>query len=244
MVDEDIVGAGVKNRGVIASMRKTPRHEFVPAGERDNAYFDMALPIGAGQTISPPFIVAYMTEQLDPQPTDKVLEIGTGSGFQAAVLRPWSTRSIRSRSSKRSASAPPRRSEAAQVHRTSSPRSATATRAGPSMRRSTRSSSPARPRMCRKPLVDQLKEGGRMIVPLGERYQQTLYLFRKEDGKLVSEALRPTLFVPMTGTAEDKRQVKPDPLHPAIVNGGFEDSGKDADDMRSRAAGTTCDREN
>ena len=104
---------GVKNRGVIASMRDTPRHEFVPAQRaRSIAYFDMALPIGAGQTISPPFIVAYMTEQLDPQPTDKVLEIGTGSGFQAAMLSPAGRqRSIRSRSSNRSASAPPRRSK-------------------------------------------------------------------------------------------------------------------------------------
>ena len=86
MVDEDIIAPGVKHRGVIASMRKTPRHEFVPAAERQNAYYDMALPIGNSQTISPPFIVAYMTEQLDPQPTDRVLEIGTGSGYQAAVL--------------------------------------------------------------------------------------------------------------------------------------------------------------
>ena len=62
-----------------------------------------------------------------------------------------------------------------------------------------------------------------MIVPVGERYQQMLYLFKKEDGKLKSEALRPTLFVPMTGKAEDQRQVKPDPLHPKLVNGSFEE---------------------
>ncbi|MEX2558346.1 MAG: protein-L-isoaspartate(D-aspartate) O-methyltransferase, partial [Pirellulales bacterium] len=72
-------------------------------------------------------------------------------------------------------------------------------------------------------LVEQLKEGGRMIIPLGERYQQTLYLFRKQDGKLVSEVLLPTLFVPMTGAAEERRQVQPDPLKPAIYNGGFEE---------------------
>ena len=67
-------------------MRDTPRHEFVPLRQRKNAYYDMALPIGEGQTISPPFVVAYMTEAIDPQPSDKVLEIGTGSGYQAAVL--------------------------------------------------------------------------------------------------------------------------------------------------------------
>ncbi len=88
MVDREIVDAGVKNPRVIDVMRRTPRHEFVPLNERKNAYLDMALPIGEGQTISPPFIVAYMTETLDPQPDDKVLEIGTGSGYQAAVLSP------------------------------------------------------------------------------------------------------------------------------------------------------------
>ncbi|MFM7845924.1 MAG: protein-L-isoaspartate O-methyltransferase family protein, partial [Planctomycetota bacterium] len=73
-----------------------------------------------------------------------------------------------------------------------------------------------------QPLIDQLAEGGLMVVPVGERYQQTLYIFRKENGKLSSAVLRPTLFVPMTGRAEDGRQVKPDPLHPKLINGGFE----------------------
>ena len=86
MVDEEIVAPGVKNPRVIAAMRATPRHEFVPSASLQLAYYDMALPIGEGQTISPPFIVAFMTEAIDPQPTDKVLEIGTGSGYQAAVL--------------------------------------------------------------------------------------------------------------------------------------------------------------
>ena len=88
MVDKEIVAAGVKNERVIRAMRDTPRHEFVPVGERDHAYLDMALPIGNSQTISPPFVVASMTEAIDPQPGDRVLEIGTGSGYQAAVLSP------------------------------------------------------------------------------------------------------------------------------------------------------------
>ena len=74
--------------GVLQSMRTTPRHEFMTPDTRDLAYYDMAVPIGHGQTISPPYIVAFMTAQLDPQPTDRVLEIGTGSGYQAAVLSP------------------------------------------------------------------------------------------------------------------------------------------------------------
>ena len=73
-----------------------------------------------------------------------------------------------------------------------------------------------------QPLIDQLAEGGLMIIPVGERYQQSLYLFRKRDGKLESEVLRPTLFVPMTGRAESLRQVQPDPANPSILNGNFE----------------------
>jgi protein-L-isoaspartate(D-aspartate) O-methyltransferase len=88
MVREVIVGAGVKDPRVVKAMQATPRHEFVAANLRAQAYFDMALPIGDSQTISSPFIVAYMTESIDPQPTDTVLEIGTGSGYQAAVLSP------------------------------------------------------------------------------------------------------------------------------------------------------------
>ena len=74
-----------------------------------------------------------------------------------------------------------------------------------------------------QPLIDQLKEGGRMIIPVGERYQQVFHLLKKQDGELINEALRPTLFVPMTGKAEESRQVQPDPLHPKLVNSGFEE---------------------
>ena len=77
---------GITNARVLAAMRKVPRHELVPERVRSAAYEDTPLPIGYGQTISQPYIVAFMTEQLDPQPTDRVLEIGTGSGYQAAVL--------------------------------------------------------------------------------------------------------------------------------------------------------------
>ena len=86
MVAKEIEAAGVNNPRVLDAMRKTPRHEFMPAAYRPYAYIDAALPIGDRQTISPPFVVAYMTEQLNPQPTDRVLEIGTGSGYLTACL--------------------------------------------------------------------------------------------------------------------------------------------------------------
>src|SRR5262249_15978517 len=79
-------GRDITNARVLAAMKEVPRHEFVPPNCREMAYFDYPLPIGYGQTISQPFIVALMTEKLEPKPTDKVLEIGSGSGYQAAVL--------------------------------------------------------------------------------------------------------------------------------------------------------------
>ncbi|MFM7035876.1 MAG: protein-L-isoaspartate O-methyltransferase family protein, partial [Planctomycetia bacterium] len=88
MVRDDIAAGGVTDPRVLESMRLTPRHEFVPMSQRAMAYFDMSLPIGESQTISGPFVVASMTEKLEPKPTDRVLEIGTGSGYQAAVLSP------------------------------------------------------------------------------------------------------------------------------------------------------------
>ena len=86
MVSEFIAAEGIDNEQVLAAMRTVPRHEFVRPSLQAQAYFDQALDIGHKQTISPPYIVAYMTQTLDPQPDDRVLEIGTGSGYQAAVL--------------------------------------------------------------------------------------------------------------------------------------------------------------
>ena len=86
MVDTQLLGRDIRNPAVLDAMRRVPRHEFVPEHLRDRAYEDNPLPIGAGQTISQPYIVAYMTQAIEPAKTDRVLEIGTGSGYQAAVL--------------------------------------------------------------------------------------------------------------------------------------------------------------
>jgi protein-L-isoaspartate(D-aspartate) O-methyltransferase len=229
MVQDEIVAAGVKNPRVLDSVRKTPRHEFMPAPQRKYAYFDMALPIGEGQTISPPFVVAYMTEQLDPQPTDKVLEIGTGSGYQAAILSPlvkevYSIEIVESLGKR--AAETLKRLKYANVH----------TKVGdgyqgwPEHAPFDKIIVTCSPESVPEALVEQLKEGGRMIIPLGERYQQNLYLYKKEGGKLVSEALLPTMFVPMTGAAEDQREVLPDPLNPQLANAGFEIEGPNKDE--------------
>ena len=225
MVKEAIMDAGVKNPRVIKSMQTTKRHEFVASRFQKQAYFDMALPIGDRQTISSPFIVAYMTEALDPQATDRVLEIGTGSGYQAAILSPlaktvYTIEIVESLGLQ--ATRTLERLGYQNVH----------TRIGDGFQ-GWKEHAPfdkiivtCSPENIPQPLVDQLREGGRMVIPTGERYQQTLYLLTKKNGELVSEALRPTLFVPMTGRAEQARLVKPNPLRPQAINGTMEKPGE------------------
>jgi protein-L-isoaspartate(D-aspartate) O-methyltransferase len=222
MVQEVIIGSGIKDERVVKAMLATPRHEFVELKHRREAYFDKAIPIGDKQTISSPFIVAYMTQSLDPQPTDRVLEIGTGSGYQAAVLSPlvkevYSIEIVESLGEK--AARVLKRLSYDNVH----------TKVGDGYL-GWKEHAPfdkiivtCSPEKVPDPLIEQLKEGGLMVVPVGQRYEQTLYLFRKKDGKLESEKLLPTLFVPMTGKAEEFRRVKPDPLNPSLANGSFEE---------------------
>ena len=226
MVQKEVVGGGVKNPRVIEAVRQTPRHEFVPLPERHRAYFDMALPIGNGQTISAPFIVAYMTETIDPQPDDRVLEIGTGSGYQAAVLSPLVkevyTIEIVEPLGRRAAK-DLKRLKYANVF----PRVGDGYLGWPDKAPFDKIIVTCSPEKVPQALIDQLKEGGRMIIPVGQRYQQVFYLLRKRDGELKTEALRPTIFVPMTGEAEKRREVLPDPKHPEIVNGDFEEAAGD-----------------
>jgi protein-L-isoaspartate(D-aspartate) O-methyltransferase len=222
MVAGEIKGAGIKNSRVLDAMRKTPRHEFVPASYRPYAYFDAALPIGDQQTISPPFVVAYMTEQVDPQPTDRVLEIGTGSGYQAAVLSPLAlevyTIEIVPRLGRRA-----ERTLKRLNYKNVNVRIGDGFQGWPENAPFDKIIVTCSPESVPKPLVDQLREGGQMIIPVGERYQQNLYRMTKRKGELIREPLQATLFVPMTGEAEAARRVKPDPLNPAVRNGSFEE---------------------
>lgn len=222
MVRLFLKGAGIKSEKVLDVFRKTNRHEFVPADMKPFAYRDAGLPIGDGQTISSPFIVAYMTEVLDPQPTDRVLEIGTGSGFQAAILSPlveevYSIEIVE----------PLGRRAAQTLSRLNYKNVFTKVGDGylgwPEHAPFDKIIVTCSPENVPQPLVDQLKEGGQIVVPVGERHQQTLYLMTKKDGKLEGKALQPTLFVPMTGEAEDKREVLPDPLNPSLLNPDFEE---------------------
>jgi len=226
MVKEVIAPEGITNEKVLDSMRMVPRHLFVTGALKERAYFDVALAIGHKQTISPPFIVAYMTQILDPQPTDRVLEIGTGSGYQAAILSGIVKEVFTIEIVEPLGEAAAKRLQEL-GYRNVQVKVGDGYQGWPEHAPFDKIIVTCSPESVPQPLVDQLKEGGRMIIPLGERYQQVFYLFEKRDGKLEKTELIPALFVPMTGISEENRKVRPDPLNPTLVNGSFEDVGRD-----------------
>jgi protein-L-isoaspartate(D-aspartate) O-methyltransferase len=203
MVAEQLVppGRDITNARVLDVMGQVPRHEFVPERLRADAYADHPLPIGHGQTISQPYIVAFMTEQLEPKPTDRVLEIGTGSGYQAAVLAAVAaqvyTVEIVEELAQRAA-ADLKRLGYTNVH----------VRAGDGYRGWAEAAPfdsvivTCAPERVPQPLIDQLKDGGRIIIPLGWAGNQELVLLRKHGGKLEQREVLQVRFVPMTGEAE------------------------------------------
>jgi protein-L-isoaspartate(D-aspartate) O-methyltransferase len=203
MVTEQLasLGRGITNARVLAVMGKVPRHEFVPGHLRSQAYQDRPLPIGHGQTISQPYIVAFMTEKIELKPSDRVLEIGTGSGYQAAVLAEltaevYTIEIIKDLANQAAANL--KRLGYTNVH----------TRTGDGYKGWPEAAPfdviivTCAPEKVPQPLIDQLKDGGRMIIPVGSLRNQELVLLRKHDGKLDRRAVLPIRFVPMTGEAQ------------------------------------------
>ena len=199
MVDEQIEARDIHDEAVLEAMRTVPRHRFVPEDVRDLAYADHPLPIGYGQTISQPFIVALMTQSLEPFAGQKVLEIGTGSGYQAAILAELGvevyTVEIIPELAERAA-ATLDSSGYSYVHKLnadgyfgweeSAPFDAILVTAAPDH--------------LPQPLANQLVEGGRLVIPIGPvGFLQTLWLFEKTDGELEATNLGGVTFVPLTG---------------------------------------------
>ncbi|MDP7585410.1 MAG: protein-L-isoaspartate(D-aspartate) O-methyltransferase [Verrucomicrobiota bacterium] len=202
MVTRQIVARGVQDTNVLSAMRKVERHRFIPLGSQPAAYRDSPVPIGYEQTISQPFIVAYMTEALNPKSGDRVLEIGTGSGYQAAVLaeiveevytieiveplasqaqdmlKELKYKNIRFRTGDGYKGWP---------------------EAAPFDKIIVTAASPKVP----QPLLDQLKPGGRMIIPVG-RWNQELLLIRHTPDGYQREHVFPVRFVPMTGAIQEE----------------------------------------
>jgi protein-L-isoaspartate(D-aspartate) O-methyltransferase len=197
MVERQIRARGISDARVLAAMLKVPRHLFVPEAVREQAYEDHPVPIGFGQTISQPFIVAYMTEQLHLAPTDKVLEIGTGSGYQAAILAELAREvytieiipelAIRARATLEALGY-------RQVH----VRHGNGYLGWPEAAPFDKIIVTAAPDEVPPALVEQLALGGILIAPVGV-VEQTLTIVRKTPGGLVRRETIPVLFVPMVG---------------------------------------------
>ena len=204
MVEYQIMSRGVKDSLVLSAMRTVKRHRYVPDNLRPSAYNDEPLPIGHGQTISQPYIVAYMTEALELKGGEKVLEIGTGSGYQAAVLaeiagevftieivRPLAEQAKDILSAEGYRNVYSRTGDGYQGWPDKAPFDAIIITAAP-------------PRIP-EPLIEQLREGGRLIAPVGTWFQD-LVLLTKKNGEIDRRRLIPVRFVPMTGKIqkEDK----------------------------------------
>jgi protein-L-isoaspartate(D-aspartate) O-methyltransferase len=202
MVTEQIAGSGrnITNASVLRAMGKVARHEFVPEPFRSRAYEDTPLPIGYGQTISQPYVVAFMTERLEPKTTDRVLEIGTGSGYQAAVLAELVaqvyTIEIVEGLAKR-ATADLKRLGYTNVF----VRAGDGYKGWPEAAPFDAIIVTCAPEKIPEPLVQQLKDGGRMIIPVGAAGTQNLWLLNKRGNKVDRRAILPVRFVPMTGKA-------------------------------------------
>jgi protein-L-isoaspartate(D-aspartate) O-methyltransferase len=201
MVEEQLIPRKIKSKAVLGAMRDVPRHIFVPEEMRSVAYADTPLPIGLGQTISQPYIVAFMTEQISPEPGMKILEIGTGSGYQAAILaylgcevftiellEELAAKAKQILGSLKFDNVIARHGDGYEGWPEAAPFDAIIVTAAPDY-------------MPQK-LVEQLKDGGKMIIPVGDVHSlQFLKLVTKKGNKTIEKDLLPVRFVPMVETA-------------------------------------------
>ena len=203
MVEQQIIRRGVASQLVLDAMLKVERHQFVPTKYQSEAYRDYPLPIGAGQTISQPYIVAFMTEALDLKATDKILEVGTGSGYQAAVLAEICDSVFSIEIIDMLAEQAGKALKKLNYHNVylkhgdgyegwpgHAPYDAIIVTCAPTH--------------VPDPLKDQLAEGGKMIIPVGKSFTQELVLLEKKKGKLVRKQVLPVRFVPMLDPQGDK----------------------------------------
>lgn len=203
MVTAQLAARDISHSGVLQAMREVPRHLFVPADIRDWAYNDSPLPIGLDQTISQPYIVALMTQLAEPRSGDRALEIGTGSGYQAAVLsrlvnQVYTIEIVEPLAQRAGETLRQLGYENVEVR--AGDGYAGWPEAAPFQIILITAAAPRLP----EPLVEQLAEGGRMVAPVGAPGEiQELVLYRKRGGRLQSRQLIPVRFVPMTGQVQE-----------------------------------------
>jgi protein-L-isoaspartate(D-aspartate) O-methyltransferase len=204
MVQQQLVARGINNEGVLAAMGKVPREEFVLLELRTESYEDGPLPIGHGQTISQPYIVAFMTQQLQPKPTDRVLEIGTGSGYQAAILAEL-LKEVYSVEIVEPLAKGAEETLARLGYKNIHLKVGDGYKGWPEEAPFDAIIVTCAPDKVPQPLVDQLKDNGRMVIPVGERFAQELYLLEKKNGQLKESVTLPVRFVPMAGEASKQK---------------------------------------
>jgi len=203
MVEQQIKNRGIRDANVLEAFIRIPRHIFVPIQYQSRSYDDTPLPIGFNQTISQPYIVAFMTEILKPDKNMKVLEIGTGSGYQAAILGylckevysieiidSLAARSIKLFEKEGYTNIMVKTGDGYKGWKEHAPYDAIIVTCAPAK--------------IPQPLIDQLAEGGRMIIPAGESYNQKLHFVEKENGKITHKETLSVLFVPMLHDADVK----------------------------------------
>ena len=198
MIKTQLIPRGIKDKRVLEAMERVPRHLFVDSSNITNAYSDMALPIGEGQTISQPYMVAVMTELLELNGTQKVLEIGTGSGYQTAVLAELSQAvytieriaSLAEKAKKRFQNL-----SYLNIHLKADDGTLGWPEEAPFHRIIITAGSPEIP----TPLIEQLAEGGIIVIPVGDLYSQQLLKYRKSGRNPMIEYHTPCVFVPLIG---------------------------------------------
>ena len=202
MVTRQLAARDIRNQRVLSAMQRVPRHKFVPTALMDRAYQDSPLPIGNRQTISQPYIVALMTQLVDPQPTDKALDIGTGSGYQAAVLAETVGR-VYTIEIVEPLAAEAKKRLASLGYKNVHTRQGDGYRGWPEEAPFDIIIVAAAPDHVPQPLIDQLAPGGTMVIPVGEMWQSLIRIDKDEKGVVKRSRVASVAFVPMTGEAED-----------------------------------------
>ena len=206
MVRAQLAARDITNDRVLEAMRRVPRHRFVSAEHAPEAYGDTPLPIGHGQTISQPYIVALMTQLADPRPRDRVLDIGTGSGYQAAVLAEIGA-DVASIEIVPELAAEAKARLAKLNYKNVTVRAGDGYRGWPERAPFHAIILAAAAPEIPKPLIEQLAPGGRLVLPVGGAYSQELLVVTKQlDGSLRRETVVPVRFVPMTGEVRQRRE--------------------------------------
>ena len=198
MVDTQLIPRGIKDERVLSAMRKVPRHIFVDDYMQHNAYADMALPIGDEQTISQPYMVAIMTELLELKGNEKILEIGTGSGYQAAILGELSREVFTIERKALLAKKAEERFQALgyiNIYAITGDGTLGLPEKSPFDRILITAGSPKIP----EPLIEQLADGGIIIAPVGIRFSQQLLIVRKSKEGISEQTHVPCVFVPLIG---------------------------------------------